>query len=414
MEELVRSRRAMALLVVAAAAEALSSVFVMLAYATLTPGHVQRFRDLQHAANWLAFAAAVVGLGAVGLVAWEALVTTHRAAQAELAAASAATLLIAIGTLVGAAAARASTAASVLEAIGVAGWALLALTRAARNNLAHHQDSAAVAVTEWLVAAAGLTLFAVGSGFTPGLSDRGVAVAQATLFALGAAGVDVAVVMAIRHGRLGGPASRLVVVALGLEVVAALTLAVVAALVFTPHATLTSTRVGLSIASFLAVTFAAALALAAWQQLVGLSGGQHSTLGPSTEPGAPPPPPWEAVPPGSPTVAPLPHRRPPAPQTEAPAPPPWQSPGAPAAPAWPSPQPAPPADPTWEMPQQPAPPPGAGSAPAPAPPTTAIDTTVMPVDALGSPAGRPTGICPNGHAVGSEAAFCSTCGAPLR
>ncbi|HVA91134.1 MAG TPA: hypothetical protein VNL71_14970, partial [Chloroflexota bacterium] len=238
MDAITRSRNAMMAATAAAALYALGSVFALVAYATLSDSAdgANTYRDWGHAADWMHFLGAFGALVAVGVAGWEALPSNQRDQLGELALAAVSTLLIAIGALILAASSSSQSAGNVLGAVGLGGWALLALARAARYNLAEKQTPGSVppVVPLWLMAAGGLLLIAIGSGFTIQLGDRGSAIASAVLEAIGAAILVIALIGSRARGLLRSRPVASVI--LGLVVLGSgfVAVAIVAGLVFTP------------------------------------------------------------------------------------------------------------------------------------------------------------------------------------
>lgn len=272
MNAITKSRHAMALLTGAIGFYALGTVLGIIAYATFSGDSVNSFntfKDLGHASEWLIFVGALLALAAVCTVGWETMAARVADQQIELAAAVVATLLIAIGSLIAAASDTSTSTADVLVAIGVGIWALLALSRAARLNLAAQQTPGAGSplATIWLLAAAGLLLFAVSEGFDVGPTDQGLGIAVGILEAVGFALLAWSLVSSRNRGLMASVPTGFVVWALAALVLAGLADAIVAGLVFTPHGTLKGLRIGISISYFIRLLGLVALGWAAWRRL---------------------------------------------------------------------------------------------------------------------------------------------------
>ncbi len=157
-----RSLTAMALAMAAASFLVLGSAFLIAAYATLTPTSVGTASGFIHAGLWLQFVAGIAALGAVCAAGWAQHLRSQWQGAAEMATGAAATLLIAIGWLIDATTTEASSAAYVLQGVGIGIWALLALGLAALRSLAEQAAESGAASKRpryaglWLIAAIGL------------------------------------------------------------------------------------------------------------------------------------------------------------------------------------------------------------------------------------------------------------------
>jgi len=273
MEHIVRSLQAMVLIVAAACCYALSTGLTLAAFATLTLTSAGSSSDLAQAAGWLTFVAALLVLAAACGAGWGQLLEGNTASAAELGVAAAATLLITIGTLVGATSDGSSSATDVLEAVGIGVWAALVLVRAGRLSLAEQAAGArSRQVSLWVAAAGGLFMFAIGSGFTTDITDKGTGIAAGLLQATGIAALCGAVAVARASGFF--PASPARVTISGLAIVAAgyLAAAIVAAVVFgIGDFTLTRVRVGMSVIAAIQFLGIAVLGWAAWERVRGLA-----------------------------------------------------------------------------------------------------------------------------------------------
>jgi hypothetical protein len=281
MGEITKSRAAMIIAAFAAIAYVFGTALVVVAYAVLTPGNLGTATDFRHAADWLHFIgvlAAFVGVGAAG---WELLLKGRLVALLGVGAAIFSTFLLAIGALVNAAFPSSDAAANVLTAIGIGGWAFIALVTAAHRSLIEHAKQLLPPhqAALWLSASAGLLFLAIGAGMTVGPLDQGLGIASGLLQALGA-GILAATLAIARRDRF--LLSRSVPLAIGGLVVGAFAfviVAIVAGIVFTPSGTLVQLRVGLSVAATVLLCAVAMLGVAAWLRAKDLSA--SLTSGPS-------------------------------------------------------------------------------------------------------------------------------------
>jgi hypothetical protein len=262
----------MMLTAAAAGLYALGTVFVVVAYATLsvdTPHGISTFRNWAHAADWLHFCGAFGALAAVGVAGWEALPSRDRYQIAEVTAAAVATLLVALGAFVAAVSSPSQPAADVIAAVGIGLWALIALVRAASYNLAEQQSpgSATPLVPLWLIAAGALVLLAVGSGFHVGPTNRGRGIAAGILEALGVALLAQVLISARSKGMMQSRPVSLVITGLLVLAVGFIGGAIVSGLVFTPQGTVKGLRIGVSIVNTILFVGVVILGLAAWARV---------------------------------------------------------------------------------------------------------------------------------------------------
>jgi hypothetical protein len=266
MEQIVKSRRPIALVVVAAVIFVLGTGFLIASDATLTPTTLGASSDLAQAARWLQFLAAAAALAAVCAAGWETVMRSEWIGGMELAAAALGTLLITIGLLATAASNGSNPAAAVIGAVGIGIWALLVLSRAARASLSEQgaHASGRRQAELWLAAAVGLFVFAIGYGFTSAANSRGPGIAAGLLEAAGLAVLTGSLVAARGRGYLH---SRPVPGALaGLALLAAsfLAAAIVAGLAL---GTLTALGAGLAVIAAIELAAVVVLGLTAWTRV---------------------------------------------------------------------------------------------------------------------------------------------------
>lgn len=261
------------LLVVAAAALGVGAALAGLAYAILTLNTVRQYRDLGTAADWLLFVGTGTGLAAVSVTAWDISIQRGWQQAGELFGAVAASLVVAIGTLVVAAnAPGGSNAGSVVSAVGIGGWAVLTLIAAARRSIAEQSGAPGRQSDLWLIATGALVVLAVAVGLpSPSARGRALPIAESVLFL-----VAFAVLAATLHAAAGRgffTSRRLRILNLGLAglAVSHLAAAISSGFVFGPSAGLTTVRVGLSIPAFLEAIAWAIVTLAAFRRFADLS-----------------------------------------------------------------------------------------------------------------------------------------------
>ncbi len=265
MNEITKSRTAMVIAAFAAIAYVIGSALEVAAYAALTNTDAATFVDLRHAADWLHFAGAAAAFVAVCVAGWELILAQRIAEVWEVGVAAVSTLLLVIGTLVNAAS-PSSGAGNVVGAIGVGGWSVLVLSRAARRSLIEREPGSAPPrqAVLWLMASAGLLLLAVGSGFTVGVTDQGLGIASGVLQALGVGAIAATLAAARSHHLLSSRSVPLVIAGLIVGAGAFVVAAIVAGIVFTPSGTLLQLRIGGSIATAVLLVGVALLGVAAW------------------------------------------------------------------------------------------------------------------------------------------------------
>jgi hypothetical protein len=292
MEAITRSRYATASLIAAAGLYALGALLALLAWAmySATPflAAFIRFEDWYRASDWLAFAAFVAALGAVGHATWQVLRSPGRRAEevAETASAFAGTLLLVIAAFESAQV-RASPLLGgqpatpfVLMAIGFALWTIPPLSLARRTYRAgrtRDDTTSRSNVRLSLLVAASLALLAVAQGilaakdgvliFGDTLTGRGPVIAGGAIGALCICGVLAALLIA--KSRTPRPSRTTTPVCVGLASLAAsrLTEATVVGILLAPHASVNAFRVAMSVIKALLVVGFIALALGAWLRI---------------------------------------------------------------------------------------------------------------------------------------------------
>ncbi|MBV9449212.1 MAG: hypothetical protein JO345_25265 [Streptosporangiaceae bacterium] len=268
MEQIVRSLKSAALVVVAAVVFVLGTAFLMAADATLTPSSLGASSDLAQAARWLQFLAAATALAAVCTAGWELVLAREWTGALEIAAAALGTLMITIGMLASAASNGSNPAAAVIGAVGVGMWALLVLSRAARASLAEQASQQPNAPHQqaqlWLAAAAGLFVLAIGYGFTSAAGSRGPGIAAGILEAGGVAVLAWSLMAARERGYLRTRPVPGVLAGLALLAASFLAAAIVAGLAF---GTLTALGAGLAVTAALELAAVVVLGLAGWTRV---------------------------------------------------------------------------------------------------------------------------------------------------
>jgi hypothetical protein len=316
---LVRSKTAVVLAIVAVMFWALGNALSGLALAVFN--HYQSFLNLTTASNWLLFVAAAFALGAASSVLWHQFTSRQWSGIWEIAAATVSTLLFSIGLLVVAAQSpNGSTAANVVTAIGLGGWALLLLATAAQRALVEQDNPGTLKQSGLRLAAAGsVLLLAVAQGLPNfNLDQTTLAVSSAVLSALGFGGLAITISAARARNLIASTTVPYLIVALWVLVADGLAHAIAYGIVFGPSPSLNSIRIGLAIPQVIATIGFAVLAFAGLSRANELtprspSGAWSGTwppsgpLPPEVSPGAPPPQgeaPVPAAPVSEPTVPP--------------------------------------------------------------------------------------------------------------
>ncbi len=273
MEHITTSRMAMALVVLAAFVYALGMALAIGGYATLTPASLGTSIGLLHAAGWLRAVGWAAAFAAVCVAGWELVLRRAWGGVCEVGAGALGTLLVATGMLINATSAESSSASSVVGAVGVSVWALLVLSRAARRSLAEQEAANEGTATLprqgmlWLLAASGLFVLAIGSGFTPDFISKGIGITAGVVEAVGVAILFGALAGAWAQGSLPSRAAPVMLAGLASLAVAFAAAAAVSAVVFGPNATLAGLRAGVSIAVATEMIAVAVLGLAAWARV---------------------------------------------------------------------------------------------------------------------------------------------------
>ena len=272
----------MVLAVLAAAVYVLGAAFRVAAYASVTSVSPATSQSLIRTSEWCRFTGGVVALLAVCMAGWQLIERRAWEGAWEVGAAAVGTLLITIGFLVSAVSVSSgspsiSASANAIIAAGFGAWALLLLFRAARRSLAEQQLRSGGTTQPprlarlWLIAAGGVAVFAVGAGFTPDVTSKGLGITFGILQAVGVVIVFGALAAAPARGRLLSQALPIVLAGLAVLAAAYLAFAIMAGVVFGSGFTVTGLRVGYSIAIAIQLAAVGVLGWAAWNRVRELS-----------------------------------------------------------------------------------------------------------------------------------------------
>ena len=273
MENITKSLTAMVLAVLAAVIYVLGATFRVAAYASVTDVSAATSQSLIRTAEWFRFAGGLVALIAVCTAGWQLVERRAWEGVWEVLAAAIGTLLITVGFLISATSMAERPAANIVIGAGFGVWALLLLARAARRSLAE-QELRAEGTTQpphlavlWLAAAGGVAIFAIGTGFTPDVTSKGLGITFGILQALGVAIVFGAIAAAPARGRLLSHALPPVLAGLAVLAAAYLAFAIMAGVVFGTGFSVTGLRVGYSIAIGIQLAAVGVLGWAAWSRV---------------------------------------------------------------------------------------------------------------------------------------------------
>lgn len=291
MTELVRSRQAMVLVLVAAAIWALSDVLAGTAYATFSgPGDLQTLNNLVIAVEWLAFGAGLVALCGVAFVAWTLYLSRQWTPMWETAGAALSTLIFVIGLLVAALQAPDnSSAGNIIAAVGLGGWAVVVVVGAARRALLE-QDTPQLPhqAALRLGAVASILLLAISIGLpSPTVNDAAPGIATGIMAALGYGGLILTLSLARNRGMISTRQLPIVILGLALLVLSGVAHAVGVGVVYGPPPySILAVRIALSIPAFVEAMAFLLLAWAAFGRLAELSdiGGSHQSSATSAPP----------------------------------------------------------------------------------------------------------------------------------
>jgi hypothetical protein len=308
MIELTRQRASLALLAVAAGLLGLGGLLTTIGYAAVSTSDPSILTNLLTAAGWLRFGAALTALVGVGSTLWARVLSGRLEGAWEVGAVTAATVLIAIGTLVAATEIGGNgnpDGGDVVVAVGIGGWAVTAVAVAAVRSLAEHQGRRTVRTSDtWLGAAGGVLLLAVATGITsPSVGDATPGIVAGSLTAVALAVLAGSLVASRTRGVIGSPSFSLVEAGLALLVIAAIASAVGVGIAFSATGTLTDLRVGLAIPAALGAVGYGLLGGAATRRLAELPAGAPWPTGSLLRsPKAPGPSAWPGpfAPPGAP------------------------------------------------------------------------------------------------------------------
>jgi Protein of unknown function (DUF2510) len=282
--ELVRSRAALALIVVASLLAALSNLLLGIGYLTLSRSSESAFDNFSTASAWILFGAAIAALMATCTVGWKLILDQRWITLYGVGTACVATLFFTIGVLVLAIQVNGnSNAGNVVAAVGVGIWALLCIVVAARRSIAQHALSAnsnspqtplsgVGEPTYWLIVGGALVFVAVAFGLPgPTLQDATPGVVAGILGALGVGAIAIVLAVARTSRLLTSTAVPSLVAGLLVYALSRLVYAINSAVVFTPSTTLTSFKVWATITVGIAFVAWLVIAFSAWLRVGGLS-----------------------------------------------------------------------------------------------------------------------------------------------
>jgi hypothetical protein len=270
--EIVRSKTAMAMTVGAGAIFGVGTALTGLALAIFTLSGASASNDLLVAGAWLRFAAASVAVTAIATVICNLAMQVYWGEMWEASTAWVATLLIAIGMLVGALdAPDFSEASKILTAVGFGAWMTIALFTAGRISLAEPHRSGCHRAGFWVAASVGTFLVAVATGL-PLLTyqDAALAIAEGVLSAVGFSVLAVTLMVAHRQRHITTRSFGVLAGGLWAQVASWVAWAVGLGIA-TGASTLMPIKVGFSIPYFLAAASFLALSIAAFIRLYELS-----------------------------------------------------------------------------------------------------------------------------------------------
>ena len=276
MTELIRSRQAMVLVLVAAGIWALSDVLAGTAYATFSgPSDLQTLNNLVIAVEWLAFGSGLVALCAVTFVAWTLYLSRQWTPMWESAGAALSTLIFVVGLLVAALQApNNSSAGNIVAAVGLGGWAVVLVVGAARRALLE-QDTPQLPHAAGLRLAAGgsIVLLAVSIGLpAPTVNDAAPGIATGIIASLGYGGLILILSLARNRDLISTRQLSIVILALALLVLSGVAHAVGVGVVFgSPPYSILAVRIALSIPAFVEAMAFLLFAWAAFGRLAELS-----------------------------------------------------------------------------------------------------------------------------------------------
>ncbi len=271
MIEFVKSRTTLLLGVSAAALAALGYALVLVGDAVISEGGSSATQNLVTAGSWIVFVGVLAALAGVGHLAWKMMLEQRWNDIWEVAGATVATLLLAIGHLLAATEVTSgSNSGAVVAAIGYGGWALVALGVAARRSVAEHKASQAVPQSVyWIVAAVALVLVAVGTGLPPAsFGDSTPEVVGGILAAIGIGGILAAIVAAKARGQVVTQVFGTLAASLGLLSLAKLGVGISSAIIYSASTSLTELKIGSIIPLAIEVIGFIVLAVAAFQRSV--------------------------------------------------------------------------------------------------------------------------------------------------
>jgi hypothetical protein len=272
MIELLRSKSALTGLTAAAGILTLTYVLIGLAYAIYNHSNSTPSQNLEIAGGWLFFVASFDILVTICYLAWEAFLERKSKLVAELGALSLATLILAIGFLITAIDSfRSPEAANVLMAIGIAGWGIVVLIKAAQQALIEQEAFGGIHQAGIRAVGALALLFLAVAAVLPNASitQKTLAITTNVFWAVGTAVLLVAVSIARSRAIFSAYSSKFTILGLTLISLSYVLDIVAVAIVYGPGPyNITSYRIAMSVPEFISAIGFLILAWAAFRQLI--------------------------------------------------------------------------------------------------------------------------------------------------
>jgi hypothetical protein len=276
--EIVRSKTAVAMTVGAAAMFGVGVALTGLAFAIFNLSGTSTSNDLLVAGAWLRLVAAAVAVIAIATVIWNLAIQVYWAEMWEVCAAWVATLVIAIGMLVGALdAPDFSEASNILTAVGFGAWMAMALFVARRIFGAEPHRTGRDRAGLWLAASVATLFVAVATGLPmPTYQDTALAITEGVLAAVGFSVLVVTLMVGHRQRQTTARSCGVLAGGLWAQVASWIAWAVGPGIA-TGASTLMPIKVGFSLPCFLGAASFLTLSLAAFVRRYELS--QQTVLG---------------------------------------------------------------------------------------------------------------------------------------
>ena len=287
MIELVRSRHAITMVIVAAAVGGLANIFVGVAFVIYDGTNLSSTHNLEIVGYWLGFVSTGIALVAVCYTVWEVFLARKWGRAWELSGAALATFLLVIGYLIIATEIpHYPESANILKAVGIGGWGIVVLVGAAKRAL--FEQGASIDVRQAGLRAAGaasLLVLAVGEALpNASITQKALAITADAFAVAGIGGLLIVISYARSQMIFSARSLSFVQIGLGIFVLASMSGIISSSIIYgsTSHS-INTFRIGISTPIFIFAIGYLIIAWAAFKRLSELFESSRMSNGPQPQ-----------------------------------------------------------------------------------------------------------------------------------